>query len=220
MSSSSTPSSEYDHLFKILLIGNSAVGKSSLILQFVENSWNEIFVPTIGVDFKIKTLNIDDKRVKLQIWDTAGQERFKNITAAYYRGALGVMLVYEITDIETFKALNSWLIEIEKNANKNVVKLLVGNKIDLEEQRKITYQQGSEFAESYGMSFIETSVKNNANVNEAFEKLGREIMVLTANEKEKNIGVSNNKKKKPIDLSKQQEQIDINTNNKTNKQCC
>lgn len=220
MSSSSTPSSEYDHLFKILLIGNSAVGKSSLILQFVENSWNEIFVPTIGVDFKIKTLNIDDKRVKLQIWDTAGQERFKNITAAYYRGALGVMLVYDITDIETFKALNSWLIEIEKNANKNVVKLLVGNKIDLEEQRKITYQQGSEFAESYGMSFIETSVKNNANVNEAFEKLGREIMVLTANEKEKNIGVSNNKKKKPIDLSKQQEQIDINTNNKTNKQCC
>jgi Ras-related protein Rab-1A len=220
MSSSSTPSSEYDHLFKILLIGNSAVGKSSLILQFVENSWNEIFVPTIGVDFKIKTLNIDDKRVKLQIWDTAGQERFKNITAAYYRGALGVMLVYDITDVETFKALNSWLIEIEKNANKNVVKLLVGNKIDLEEQRKITYQQGSEFAESYGMSFIETSVKNNANVNEAFEKLGREIMVLTANEKEKNIGVSNNKKKKPIDLSKQQEQIDINTNNKTNKQCC
>ena len=197
MSSSSTPSSEYDHLFKILLIGNSAVGKSSLILQFVENSWNEIFVPTIGVDFKIKTLNIDDKRVKLQIWDTAGQERFKNITAAYYRGALGVMLVYDITDVETFKALNSWLIEIEKNANKNVVKLLVGNKIDLEEQRKITYQQGSEFAESYGMSFIETSVKNNANVNEAFEKLGREIMVLTANEKEKNIGVSNNKKKKP-----------------------
>lgn len=220
MSSSSTPSSEYDHLFKILLIGNSAVGKSSLILQFVENSWNEIFVPTIGVDFKIKTLNIDDKRVKLQIWDTAGQERFKNITAAYYRGALGVMLVYDITEVETFKALNSWLIEIEKNANKNVVKLLVGNKIDLEEQRKITYQQGSEFAESYGMSFIETSVKNNANVNEAFEKLGREIMVLTANEKEKNIGVSNNKKKKPIDLSKQQEQIDINTNNKTNKQCC
>ena len=220
MSSSSTPSSEYDHLFKILLIGNSAVGKSSLILQFVENSWNEIFVPTIGVDFKIKTLNIDDKRVKLQIWDTAGQERFKNITAAYYRGALGVMLVYDITDVETFKALNSWLIEIEKNANKNVVKLLVGNKIDLEEQRKITYQQGSEFAESYGMSFIETSVKNNANVNEAFEKLGREIMVLTANDKEKNIGVSNNKKKKSIDLSKQQEQIDINTNNKTNKQCC
>ena len=123
MSSSSTPSSEYDHLFKILLIGNSAVGKSSLILQFVENSWNEIFVPTIGVDFKIKTLNIDDKRVKLQIWDTAGQERFKNITAAYYRGALGVMLVYDITDIETFKALNSWLIEIEKNANNTKKKI-------------------------------------------------------------------------------------------------
>ena len=220
MSTSSYPPSQYDHLFKILLIGNSSVGKSSLILQFVDHSFNEIFVPTIGVDFKIQTLDIDGKKVKLQIWDTAGQERFKNITAAYYRGAHGVMLVYDVTENDSFKNLNNWLIEIEKNANKNVVKLLVGNKIDLEDNRKVTYQQGMEFAESNGMSFIETSVKNNSNVTEAFEKLGREIMILTANEKEKNIG--GNKKKNNIDLGKTKENIQINTDNsnKNKKSCC
>ena len=131
---------------------------------------------TIGVDFKIKTLEIDNKSVKLQIWDTAGEERFRNIVSSYYRGAHGIMMVYDITDLESFQNLNSWLIEIEKNASKNVYKILVGNKKDMESDRKVTYEQGKEFASQYGMKFFETSAKESVNVNEAFEMMTKEII--------------------------------------------
>ena len=112
----------------------------------------------------------------MQIWDTAGQERFKNITASYYRGGNGVLVVYDITDRDSFENLNSWLIEIEKNANKNVYKLLIGNKCDLEEKRKVSYQEGKDFATSNGMQFIETSAKADTKVKEAFELLTQEII--------------------------------------------
>ena len=129
---------------------------------------------------------MNGKKVKLQIWDTAGQERFKNITASYYRGGNGVLVVYDITDRESFENLNSWLIEIEKNANKNVYKLLIGNKCDLEEKRKVTYQEGKDFAESNGMKFIETSAKTASKVQEAFELLTNEIIKANLN-KEKGL---------------------------------
>ena len=119
---------------------------------------------------------MNGKKVKLQIWDTAGQERFKNITASYYRGGNGVLVVSDITDRDSFENLNSWLIEIEKNANKNVYKLLIGNKCDLEEKRKVTFQEGKDFATSNGMQFIETSAKADTNVKEAFELLTQEII--------------------------------------------
>ena len=131
---------------------------------------------TIGVDFKIKTLEIDNKSVKLQIWDTAGEERFRNIVSSYYRGAHGIMMVYDITDLESFQNLNSWLIEIEKNASKNVYKILVGNKSDMDKDRKVTYEQGKEFASQYGMLFFETSAKESVNVIEAFETMTKEII--------------------------------------------
>ena len=205
----STPQ-DYDYLFKVLLIGNSSVGKSSLLLRFVDNQWNDLFVPTIGVDFKIRTMEIDNKNVKLQIWDTAGQERFKNITASYYRGAHGIFVVYDISDTESFKNINNWLIEIEKNANKNVYKILVGNKCDLEDKRTVSYQQGKELAETYGMQFIETSAKSNTNVDEAFHLLGREVMKMSLNDKEKNFGNKDKNKmkldKKPEDIVFQQKQ--------------
>ena len=199
---------DYDYLFKVLLIGNSSVGKSSLLLRFVDNQWNDLFVPTIGVDFKIRTMEIDNKNVKLQIWDTAGQERFKNITASYYRGAHGIFVVYDISDTESFKNINNWLIEIEKNANKNVYKILVGNKCDLEDKRTVSYQQGKELAETYGMQFIETSAKSNTNVDEAFQLLGREVMKMSLNDKEKNFGNKNKMKldKKTEDIVFQQKQ--------------
>ena len=199
---------DYDYLFKVLLIGNSSVGKSSLLLRFVDNQWSDLFVPTIGVDFKIRTMEIDNKNVKLQIWDTAGQERFKNITASYYRGAHGIFVVYDISDTESFKNINNWLIEIEKNANKNVYKILVGNKCDLEDKRTVSYQQGKELAETYGMQFIETSAKSNTNVDEAFQLLGREVMKMSLNDKEKNFGNKNKMKldKKTEDIVFQQKQ--------------
>ena len=199
---------DYDYLFKVLLIGNSSVGKSSLLLRFVDNQWSDLFVPTIGVDFKIRTMEIDNKNVKLQIWDTAGQERFKNITASYYRGAHGIFVVYDISDTESFKNINNWLIEIEKNANINVYKILVGNKCDLEDKRTVSYQQGKELAETYGMQFIETSAKSNTNVDEAFHLLGKEVMKLSLNDKEKNFGNKNKMKldKKTEDIVFQQKQ--------------
>ena len=132
----------------------------------------------------------------MQIWDTAGQERFKNITASYYRGGNGVLVVYDITDRDSFENLNSWLIEIEKNANKNVYKLLIGNKCDLEDKRQVTYQEGKDFAESNGMKFIETSAKADSKVKEAFELLTSEIIKYNLN-KEKGL----EKKEKAVHLS-------------------
>ena len=183
---------DYEFIFKVLLLGNSNVGKSSLFLRFVDDIWNDTFVPTIGVDFKIKTFDIDEKRIKMQIWDTAGQERFKNIIASYYWGAHGILLIYDVTDKDSFKNLSNWLIEIEKNSSKNVLKVLIGNKTDLEEKRVISYNQAKEFADSYGLKYIETSAKKNLNVNEAFATLGRELMV--ASEDKRIVKQKQNKK--------------------------
>ena len=142
-------------------------------------------------------MEIKGKKVKLQIWDTAGQERFKNITASYYRGGNGVLLIYDITDRESFESLNFWLIEIEKNANKNVKILLMGNNCDLEDKRKVSYQEGKDFAIKYNMLFLEASAKDNINIKEAFELLIEEIINSTINDekkkKEKNIILSSEK---------------------------
>ena len=203
---------EYDYLFKLLLIGNSSVGKSSLLVRFVDDIWEENFVPTIGVDFKLKTLDVNGKKVKLQIWDTAGQERFKNITASYYRGGNGVLVVYDITDRDSFTNLTTWLIEIEKNANKNVFKLLIGNKNDLESERKVTFNEGKEFADSNGMKFIETSAKTADKVYEAFELLTKEIIKNNLN---KDKIITNKGTERKIELNK-----GADLNKKKEKGCC
>ena len=215
---------EYTHLFKILLIGNSSVGKSSLLLRFVDDAWSDIFVPTIGVDFKVRTLKINNSLIKFQIWDTAGQERFKNITANYYRGAHGILVLYDITDVDSFKNLNNWLMEIEKNAKSNVVKVLIGNKSDLSSLRKVSVEEGEEFAEENGMKFIETSAKNRDNVLEAFEELGREIMEVMGEDDKMNLG-SGSGNKGVISIGKNTGGIDISAQEKQKekekeKGCC
>jgi len=166
---------DYDYLFKLLLIGNSAVGKSSLLLRFSDNIFNESFLPTIGVDFKIRTFDLNNKTVKLQIWDTAGQERFKTITSSYYKGAHGIILTYDITDKQSFRDIDTWLTEVEKHASENVNKLLVGNKCDLESNRQVPYEEGKALAEKLGIKFIETSAKNSINVENAFFTMANEI---------------------------------------------
>jgi Ras-related protein Rab-1A len=210
MYTTSKGSEDYEFIFKVLLLGNSNVGKSSLFLRFVDDIWNDTFVPTIGVDFKIKTFDIDEKKIKMQIWDTAGQERFKNIIASYYRGAHGILLIYDVTDKDSFKNLSNWLIEIEKNASKNVLKVLIGNKTDLEDKRVITYNQGKEFADTYGLKFIETSAKKNLNVTEAFETLGRELMQASEDKK-----ITKQRQNKKITVAKAQD-LDI----EKKKGCC
>lgn len=145
-------------------------------------------------------MQLNDKSVKLQIWDTAGQERFKNITASYYRGGAGILVVYDISDRESFNNINSWLIEIEKNAKKGVYKLLIGNKCDLEDKRQVTFEEGKEFAQSNGMKFVETSAKTSQNVKEVFELMSKDI-INASNDKEKVIGKEPMKKQR-VELGK------------------
>ena len=201
----------YDFIFKVLLLGNSDVGKSSLLLRYVDSVWSDTFVPTIGVDFKVKTIDIDGKKVKLQIWDTAGQERFRTVVSTYFRGAHGIFLIYDITNRDSFKNLENWLIEIEKNASENVLKILIGNKNDLEDERDIASDEGKAFANRNGMQFIETSAKMNTNVNEAFETLGK--LMIDFNSQQKQAMTQDKKDKKVLGASS-------GKNLNTKKGCC
>ena len=125
----------YDYMLKLLLVGNSNVGKSSLLLRFADDAWSEEYMPTLGVDFKIRTIQFQDKVYKLQIWDTAGQERFQTLAASYYKGTHGILLVYDSTDIDSFFSLDEWISECDRLAGENVHKVIVASKIDLEDQR-------------------------------------------------------------------------------------
>jgi len=162
--------SEYDYLFKLLLIGDSGVGKSCLLLRFADDTYTESYISTIGVDFKIRTVELDDKTLKLQIWDTAGQERFRTITSSYYRGAHGIIVVYDISDADSYQNVKSWLGEIERYAKPDVQIVLVGNKCD-KENRAVTFQEAKDFADEQGIEFLETSAKSARNVEEAFMKM-------------------------------------------------
>jgi Ras-related protein Rab-1A len=168
-------SAEYDYLFKLLLIGDSGVGKSCLLLRFADDTYTESYISTIGVDFKIRSIELEGKMVKLQIWDTAGQERFRTITSSYYRGAHGIIIVYDVTDKESFQNIQHWLQEIDKYANEGVMKLLVGNKSDLQSKKVVSYDEAKELADSLGIGFIETSAKNAHNVEQAFTKMALEM---------------------------------------------
>jgi len=168
-------SPDYDYLFKLLLIGDSGVGKSCLLLRFADDTYTESYISTIGVDFKIRTIELEGKTVKLQIWDTAGQERFRTITSSYYRGAHGIIVVYDVTDETTFQNVKQWLQEIERYACEGVNKLLVGNKADLSGSRAVEYQNAKQFADQLNIPFLETSAKDATNVEQAFLTMAKQI---------------------------------------------
>lgn len=161
----------FDYMFKLLIIGNSAVGKTSFLFRYADDSFTSAFVSTVGIDFKVKTVFRNDKRVKLQIWDTAGQERYRTITTAYYRGAMGFILMYDITNEESFQAVQDWSTQVKTYSWSNAQVILVGNKCDMEEDRVVTYDRGKQLADQLGLEFFETSAKDNINVKEVFERL-------------------------------------------------
>uniref|UniRef100_A0A5K3FYT9 Ras-related protein Rab-10 n=1 Tax=Mesocestoides corti TaxID=53468 RepID=A0A5K3FYT9_MESCO len=155
----------YDYLFKLLLIGDSGVGKTSLLFQFTEQQFNATFIATIGIDFKIRTIDVDGKKIKLQIWDTAGQERFRTITTAYYRGAMA----------QSFRNIKQWLSNIDDHANSDVERMLLGNKCDMVSQRQVSKEEAQDFATNHNIGFLETSAKEGENVTVAFRMLARAI---------------------------------------------
>merc|ERR1711976_734652 len=162
---------EYDYLFKVVLIGDSGVGKSNLLSRFTRNE----FKSTIGVEFATRSIQVDGKTIKAQIWDTAGQERYRAITSAYYRGAVGALLVYDIAKHLTYENVDRWLKELRDHADNNIVIMLVGNKSDLRHLRAVPTDEAKSFAEKNNLSFIETSALDSTNVETAFHNILTEI---------------------------------------------
>jgi Ras-related protein Rab-1A len=169
-------SRDYDFLFKFVIIGDSAVGKSSLLLKFADDVFTESYISTIGVDFRFRTITIDNYKVKLQIWDTAGQERFKTITAAYYRGADAVLICYDTTNLQSFEHIQEWLLEVQRVNGDNLQKIIVGTKADMEDKREISYDVAQKFAEDNGCEIIETSAKTSTNVDVAFLTIASKLI--------------------------------------------
>ena len=160
-------------VIRVLMIGDSAVGKTSLVIRFDEDSFSTKFITTIGVDYRDKLVTIEDAPIKLQIWDTAGQERFRTITVSYFKGAHGIVLVYDITDRDTFESIRQWVEQIHEYADVHVNILLVGNKCDQEEQRAVATAEGDALAREYGIDFFETSARENVNVEECYLAIAR-----------------------------------------------
>ena len=202
-------SKQFDYTFKIVMIGDSGVGKSCILLRFADDKFNENFYATIGVDFRFKNVMVDDKSVKLQIWDTAGQERFKTITSAYYRGADGIIIVYDITDRNSFAHIKDWLDDVNKYTDDNPLKIIVGNKIDLIKDKQINNNDMKTMTAQTGIEIIECSAKDNIKINDLMEIMTKKLI-----EKKKNEGNKNTTKSMILN--------DINNKNKelNNKGCC
>jgi Ras-related protein Rab-11A len=170
-----TSKPEYDYLYKIVLVGDSGVGKSNILSRFTRNEFTIDTKTTIGVEFATRTVCVNNKMVKAQVWDTAGQERYRAITSAYYRGAVGALLVYDITVGSTFNSVSKWINELREHASPTIVIILVGNKNDLQHLREITTGDGKSFAQKHGCYFIETSALDSTNIELAFETVVTEI---------------------------------------------
>ena len=162
--------------YKVLLLGNSYVGKTCILLRYSEDSFTENYDVTIGLNYRIKTLEIDNTTVKMQIWDTSGEEKFKSIAKNFYRGAHGVVLVYDICELNSFLDVKSWIEQIIENSeNDDIIMILCGNKSDKEQNRKVSRDEGEQLAKSYGIPFYECSAKSGLNINEVFDDMCKRI---------------------------------------------
>ena len=166
-----------DIVYKVLLLGDSSVGKTCFLLRYCDKTFQDAHLSTIGLDYRLKSMTLKNKKnIKLQIWDTAGQDRFRAITKNYYKGANGIILIYDVTNLQTFENVKNWITQIREEANKNVVIFLAGNKADLpEESRAVQKEDGQKMAEEYNIPFQETSAKEGININETFQELVEKI---------------------------------------------
>ena len=206
---------KYEKKFKIIVVGNTNVGKTNIMSKYLKNQFNPELKNTIGVEFGSKTFNIEGYSIKAEIWDTAGQERYKAITRAYYKGANGAFIVYDITDNDSFDSLDNWESEVSSIANKKIVKIIIGNKSDLEDKRKVTKEQGKSKACSLQAAFLETSALSGDNIDRAFE-----IMM---NEMYKKYNETLMAGKDDDDFFDEGKDININFSqkkNKNSKKCC
>ena len=167
---------EYDYLFKLIIVGDTNVGKTNIMSKYVKDQFNFTSKSTIGVEFGTKILELENKKIKAQIWDTAGQERYKSITSAYYKGAKGAFIVYDITNKSSFDSVDKWIKDLNSYGDKNLTMLLVGNKSDLENKRQINKEEGEEKAKSFELGFIETSACSGNNIDQAFDIMLKEVL--------------------------------------------
>ena len=202
----------YDVLFKIVLIGDSFVGKTNIMSKYLMNEFHEDSKATVGVEFGAKKFDIEGKSVKAQIWDTAGQERYKSITTTYYKGAKGALIVYDITRKETFDSVDRWISEVLNSGDKNMTMLLIGNKCDLDNQRQVTKEQGEEKAKAFKVAFLETSASSGENLDVAFEMILKEVYSKCKNELDEEDRMEEMQIGKEIDLTKEKK-VD-------KKKCC
>ena len=197
---------EPKYTFKILTIGESNVGKTCVLRRFVENKFLKTHLATIGIDFKTKNITVDDKEIKLKIWDTAGQERFRNITNQYYKGADGIILIFDITDQNSFDKIQDWINQINSNTQTDEIGLiLIGNKKDLDSNRVITFKEGDALGKELGIKYFETSALSGEGIDDAFKYVTKEIL-----------------KKKKLDNNDDKGKIDLESskNRKKNKDGC
>ena len=207
-------SQAFDYLFRFIIIGDQAVGKSCLSIQFTDHKFRHRHELTIGVEFGSKTIEVKGKTIKIQIWDTAGQENYRSIISSYYKGAAGALLVYDITSHESFEHIESWLKELKDKGSNNICCILVGNKKDLEEDRKVTKEEGEKLAKEKGLLFLETSARNDENVQEAFILTVEKIL-----EQIETTGVDHNKPNKNILINVDGDE-DEEGNKIEKKKCC
>lgn len=191
-----TMGKDYEYLFKLLIIGDAGVGKSSLLLRFADDTFTSAYINTIGVDFKIRTVEYQGKKIKLQIWDTAGQERFRTITATYYRGTHGVIVVYDVTDRDSYENVRRWMSEIDNNCDA-VNRVLVGNKVDMVNDIRVSPEEASEYATKLNIPHFLTSAKSSEQVDTMFEKIT--IMALDTKQRQD----ERTPKPKPVSLHQQ-----------------
>ena len=203
----------YDMIFKLVLIGDSFVGKTNIMSKYLKNEFHEDSKATVGVEFGSKKFEIEGVSIKAQIWDTAGQERYKAITNAYYKGSKGAFVVYDITRKETFDSIDKWIADLKQSGDKKITILLIGNKADLDNHRKVTKEQGEEKAKSFGVAFLETSALNGQNLDTAFDLMIKEVYDKCHSELDDDDGMESFTNGQDISLGK-------NANNNKKKECC